>query len=126
VITDCRTRLGYIVRWWVEPCSDPDHERPARESYPPDPRLPVYGPPEPPLVTPGRSALLAEFNGVAINDYVVIDGISGVGRVKYLKSAFGVGVYVSVGYPDGRQFSKRTGELRVVAKPVGHSVGEPS
>jgi hypothetical protein len=126
VVTDCRTRLAYIVRWLVEPCADPGHERPARESFPPDPRLPVYGPPEPPLVTPGRSALLAEFHGVAINDYVVIDGVEGIGRVKYLKSAFGVGVYAAVGYPDGRQLSKRPGELRVVEKPSGSSVGEPS
>ena len=123
VVADRRARSDYIVRWWVEPCGDPQHERPPRESFPRDPRLPVYGPPDPPTVVPGRSELLASCRGVAINDYVTADGVEGVGRVKYITSTFGFGAFAVVGYPDGQQLSKRPSELVVVPKPDAQPVG---
>jgi hypothetical protein len=116
VVDEIRAGGELSVRWFFAPCTDDDHERPARESFPRDPRLPVYGPEEPP-VTSNRSQLLDGFRGVAINDYVTVDGEDGVGRVKYVKSTFGIGVVFTVGYPDGRKLHKRPGEVQVVPKP---------
>jgi hypothetical protein len=85
-LTELETVPTLGVRWSVDPCDDPDHARPALESFPRDENLPLYGPPDPPRVVPGWSFLIAQLPRFGIGDHVTVEGIDGVGRVRYIRS----------------------------------------
>jgi hypothetical protein len=115
-VAELNQNAAVTVRWSFEPCGESGHERPPIETHPRDPRLPLYGPPEPPRETPGYSFLIARLTHVGIGDYVNVDGEEGVGRIRYIiSSRLGGGIWVRVDYPDGRTFGKRASDVHPVA-----------
>jgi hypothetical protein len=118
---------GFSLRWLIDPCDDPTHDRPPRREEPPE-RRPPPDPsrPTPPVAIPGSSWVADEWRDFKIGDLVKVTETGKVGRILYIAShRRGGGVAFTVDFPDGTWIARRPSAVRKVDDP-GDDAAEPS
>jgi hypothetical protein len=118
---------GFYLRWFIDPCEDPAHERPPRREEPPL-RRPPPDPsrPTPPVAIPGWSWVGDEWRDFKVGDVVKVTETGKVGRILYIAShRLGGGVAFTIDFPDGTWIARRPSAVRKVDDSSGDAA-EPS
>jgi hypothetical protein len=105
-------RTTVVLRWFVEPCTDSTHMRPAVPGSPPAPSESTADGPRRHRNIPGECWVADEWRGLRVGDEIEVPGLERRGVVFEIWShRLGGGVACTIVFPDGTWLMRRAADI---------------